>query len=484
MKTFCYLLIFIIGCTAEKDKYALTYTPFSKSVVHVNFRSDPVDSLSISAIAFTNIPKDMSESNALTISKAGDYYLNLDIDRPVKSFLNLGEKQYNVFIIPTDTTHINVNFAHDEVVLNFSGKTKVMNEYYHEKKRILGYTDIRLPLNKSLSSKTTYNILKLSTDSVINQELSFLEKYPSRNRLPEWFLDYERSELIYMGAGYKTQMPHANEIMKYFKDAIPNDYYDFLSHIKIDNSKAILSTHYFWFLDDYFVINLPPGETNHLTGFSRTNKFMSHKLNESKQSLSGKIKELYYKYNFSSIVKFYADSLAIDSVAKEFQLTDYKELVKLSGSRSRSEIQMLNLNKGDTIPEFILADVRDSIISIREFHDKIFYINFWATWCGPCIYNIPVLNNLIAQYDAHPKITFLNICLDSEKKKWIASIEKHKLKGINLIAEGNWNSKLRAYFNIKGIPHYVIVNKGNILFENATDKAPKVQGKIEAILTE
>jgi thiol-disulfide isomerase/thioredoxin len=483
MRKVYFLLVFIIGCTPEKDKDPLTYTPFSKSVVHVSFSQDPTDTLNISAIITTNIPKDGYLSNEVAANKAGNYYLDLEIDRPTKISLNLGDEQHNVFLFPNDTTHITVNTTKDEIGLSFYGRAKIINEYYQEKKTTLGYTDIRYSLIKSLSSKSTFKLLKQSMDSVINRELSFLEKYTSRADLPEWFLDYEQSEITYAGGGSKTAMPHANEMMKYFKDTLPSDYYDFLSNIQVDNSKAILSSHYFWFLDDYFARSLPISETNQLTGFSRINKFMSHTLDQSKDQLSGEVKELYHKSNFSLMIKFYADSLAIDSLAKAFQISDYKELVRIAGVRSRNEMEMMNMNKGDTIPEFVLSNSLDSLISIRSFQDQILYLNFWATWCAPCIQNMPELNKLIAQYDKNPRVKFLNIGLESERHKWLASIEKHKLKGVNLMAEGNWNSKLRSYFNIKGIPHYVIINKGNILSENATDKAPKVQEKINAMLT-
>ena len=61
-----------------------------------------------------------------------------------------------------------------------------------------------------------------------------------------------------------------------------------------------------------------------------------------------------------------------------------------------------------------------------------------------------------------PRIRFVNICLDSEKEKWLISIQKHQLGGVNLYAENNWNAKLRASFNIKGIPHYMIIYPGNV----------------------
>jgi thiol-disulfide isomerase/thioredoxin len=186
--------------------------------------------------------------------------------------------------------------------------------------------------------------------------------------------------------------------------------------------------------------------------------------------------------NFSNLLRYYSDSLAIDSLARAFEVSNYRELVRVAGIRSRNELRALNLHRGDTIPDFFLTTTIDSLTSIRDFSDQLLYVNFWATWCGPCLQNVPELNKLIAQYQSDPRVAFLNVCLDSEHDKWLATIEKYKIKGVNLFAEGNWNSRLRAYFNIEGIPHYAIVNKHNILSENATEKAPKAKEKIETIL--
>ena len=134
-------------------------------------------------------------------------------------------------------------------------------------------------------------------------------------RLPEWFLDYERSEIIYVGAGYKTAMLPSNKRVHYFRDSIPDDYYDFLNQIKIDNPKAVLSSQYFSFLDEYFLKGLPVTETNQLSGFSKVNRMMVHRLDQSKVQLSGDIKDLYHKSNFSALIEYYSDSLAIDSLA-------------------------------------------------------------------------------------------------------------------------------------------------------------------------
>ena len=483
MRIILYTLILAVACTSERDQYTLTYTPFSKSVIHLSLKDDLTDSLAVSANVETNIPKGRSESNAVTVKMAGDYYLNIETDRPAKSFLNLGGKKYNILLFPKDTTHVIIRVLKNGVELDFYGKAKVINEYYLKKKKSLGYPDIKFPLTESLSSKTTYNSLKQTTDSIINRELTFFEKYASMVRLPEWFLDYEESEIIYMGAGYKTAMVPANMMVHYFKDSIPDDYYDFLNQIKIDNPKAVLSSQYFSFLDKYFLKSLPVTETSQLSGFSRVNKMMVHKLDQSMAQLSGDIKDLYHKSNFSTLIEYYSDSLAIDSLANAFQLLDYKELVRIAGTKFRNEEQMLNLDRGDTIPDFMLTNSLDSMTSIRAFKDQVLYLNFWATWCGSCVENIPELNKLITQYETNADIKFINICMYDKRDKWLAGISKYKLRGVNLFAQGDLNSKLRACFNINGIPHYVIIGKGNILSENDTDKAPNVEQKIRVMLT-
>ena len=93
-----------------------------------------------------------------------------------------------------------------------------------------------------------------------------------------------------------------------------------------------------------------------------------------------------------------------------FQLSDdYKELVRVAGTKFRNELQMLNLNRGDTIPDFILTNSLDSMTSIRAFKDHVLYLNFWATWCGSCVENIPELNKLITQYETNADVKFINI---------------------------------------------------------------------------
>lgn len=481
MKKFLILLL-TVGCISEKEKHEFDYTPFATSVIHLSFPKDLADTISIDGSNFTNIPPGGNQTRKLSVLRSGEYYLDLEVDRPAKSFLNIGREQFNIFIFPADTTHITIMPVDGEFELSFQGKAKDLNQYYLEKKKTLGYSDIRYPLNKSLSSWSTYDSLKANADSVIKRELTFFDNYTSSFDLPNWFIDYEHAEIVYAGAGYKTNMPGANQVQRYFTDSLPNDYYAFLKDVDVNNPTASLSSYYFWFLNDYFIKELSILETRQLSNFERLSKYQANALALSRNALSGYTLQLYHKHLLSHLIPYYSDSLEIDSLATAFGVEDYNALKRLSNTRSNNEFQALNITKGDTIPEFFLVDQLDSLVSIRTFQDQILYINFWATWCAPCIANMPNLNKLIKQYAHEPRIQFVNICLDSEKQKWLVSIDNHQLLGENLYAEKNWNAKLRFYFNITGIPHYMIIDEGNVMLENFSNSAPHVKDKLDAAI--
>ena len=63
----------------------------------------------------------------------------------------------------------------------------------------------------------------------------------------------------------------------------------------------------------------------------------------------------------------------------------------------------------DTLPDFTLANLAGEPQSIKTFGGKPMLINFWATWCGPCLREIPMLKQLQA---ARPDIQIVGIAID------------------------------------------------------------------------
>ncbi|MGJ8734257.1 MAG: TlpA family protein disulfide reductase, partial [Cellulophaga sp.] len=155
--------------------------------------------------------------------------------------------------------------------------------------------------------------------------------------------------------------------------------------------------------------------------------------------------------------------------AKFKSIATNKELV------AKIEKQYKNLkllDKGNPSPKFVgYENHAGGKTSLEDLKGKYVYIDVWATWCVPCIAEIPALKETEKAY--HGKnIEFVSISLDSHNhyEKWKQMVVDKELGGIQLIADKEFNSDFMQDYVIKGIPHFILINPdGNIV--NA--KAPK-----------
>uniref|UniRef100_UPI00404920C3 TlpA family protein disulfide reductase n=1 Tax=Flavobacterium sp. TaxID=239 RepID=UPI00404920C3 len=119
-----------------------------------------------------------------------------------------------------------------------------------------------------------------------------------------------------------------------------------------------------------------------------------------------------------------------------------------------------NLVAGKPSPSFENYRNHDgSKTSLADLRGKFVYIDVWATWCGPCIGEIPSLQAVEKQFhDAN--IAFVSISVDNEKdfEKWQNYVADKNLGGIQLFADNNWESEFVQNYAVDGIPRFILLN--------------------------
>ncbi len=93
---------------------------------------------------------------------------------------------------------------------------------------------------------------------------------------------------------------------------------------------------------------------------------------------------------------------------------------------------------------------------------KLIVIDFWASWCGPCIMQIPALKELEKNFNA--EIIFISISEDQYRDKWLEGLRKYHLSGNQFLLDFSNKSALVKALQIKTIPRFLLItDEGEVI---------------------
>ena len=138
--------------------------------------------------------------------------------------------------------------------------------------------------------------------------------------------------------------------------------------------------------------------------------------------------------------------------------------------KASKEIQR-KLTVGAKFPDFDEKDLEGKPLSIARFKGKVVLVDFWATWCGPCIGELP---NVLAAYEKHhPKgFEIVGISLDSDRAKLDKFIADRKMTWAQYYDGKGWQNKLAGVYGVNSIPAtYLLDGEGKIIAKNLRGEA-------------
>lgn len=412
------------------------------------------------------------------INKDGSFVIKDSFTKPTSFVFAHGEEVTKMFLFPGDSIYLTLDTKMFDESIKYTGKGADVNNYLAKQ-----YLHFENSIESPDFTEKYYRKIALSdaqtftkyTDSLTDVQLNYLNKFKST--LPEPFYDYQFAQVVFGYANDKDNYPLLHYYVRGIEDSavkVEPTYFNYYNELDIENENYLTSTNFVLYLDKLI-------DHKAKSNFKRDSVSYADKIVCARFLLKGNILQ-----KAISEVILQSMDYGTPNEIKEMYALSQSEITDTAIQRTIEEKYKLisSLLPGNIAPPFSLYDKNGKLVSLSSLKGKVVYLDFWATWCGPCMMELPYAKTLQDSLKTKD-IVFLYISVDEDEKEWKNTIAAKKMQGTHLLAKGI-EHEVPVRYAVNGIPSYYIIGKdGKILNNNpARPSNPKVYTELlEALET-
>jgi|GEM_PF-3271766 len=435
-----------------------------------------IDNFDDGEVAFQYQEHIVGNSNYFKIPlEKGAFEYHFDLQEPAEIEIWFKNNIVTVFLLPGDEVSFECDFNDVYKTLSFTGThnddhqflsalseqqsimMKTFSKYENKEK---GYMEVPDDVAENTRKNQSENIAK------IKKEAS--GKYHFSNQFKAYYFDpsYEKAAAELNSyrwqratiAGMKLKVDEEDKVTE-------EDIEKVLSNLKIENEADLASKHYIDFLNYYdsYLANSQPKEK--IKPSDPDEYYFQKKLTRRDNTFKNKnilyalwVHDLAERSNHADAASF-ANEVAV--ITKKFPDGKYNDkLNKLVAGKKK-------LLKGAPAPPFKLEDINGNTVALENLKGKVLYIEFWASWCLPCVIEMKKAKAIKEHYKNEKDLLFVYITKEENKTYWKNAIKEHDVQGLNLFAG---KSAVVDEYQANGVPHFAIIDRDGTI---VTSDAPR-----------
>lgn len=111
-------------------------------------------------------------------------------------------------------------------------------------------------------------------------------------------------------------------------------------------------------------------------------------------------------------------------------------------------------------PEFSITTLEREYISLEDLQGKVVLLDFWGTWCPPCVASVPSLRELYKRHATDSSFVMIGISTDSDEWKWRSFVEKNQMAWRQYLDR---DRRVTHAFGINAFPTYIVIDPEGIV---------------------
>lgn len=348
----------------------------------------------------------------------------------------------SIYIIPGKAQSMQKN---SDGRFTFKGSGAAINTYLHS--HYLLTLDLPYEQDEQELLASWRNLYKDLSDHLYAQDL------------PQDFIQVEERRLYYLANIYLLSYPLHHVRRLKLNTIMPSEaYFQLLDTVMVESNESTGFSEYWQAFRNWIDLL-----ANHEVSGSIIDK-LAYKLNFTEANIQGSLLRSTLIYSFLYGHLRYEGAEGVEELVNR-----YIDLIQ--DQKSKIEIEQLyeqhvRLIKGRKAPEFLLLDAEGREVKLSDFRGKYVYMDVWATWCMPCLKEIPHMQKLESELKDRD-IVFLSVSIDQDIKTWKYKVVKDKMSGHQLHVGSD--RKFVEDYKISLIPRFFLIDpKGQLVDANMT----------------